>query len=62
MFGPSDRYYDAPEPPLPCCTEGEDNPDHDVWACLAEQAEDAAEAKAERVREDRMFDRDGWAA
>jgi hypothetical protein len=52
-FGPSDRWYEPPEPPGPCCTEGEDDPDHDVQACLDEQAEAAAEAKAERQREDR---------
>lgn len=56
-FGPSDRYYDPPET-LPCCREGEDDPDHDVQTCLDEQAEAAAEAKAERQREDEMFDRD----
>jgi hypothetical protein len=62
-FGPSDRYYDPPDPPEPCCREGEDDPDHDQEACLADQAEAAAEAKAERQREDMMEDaRDptGW--
>jgi hypothetical protein len=51
-FGPSDRWYDPPEPPGPCCALGEDDPDHDVQQCLDDQAEDAAEAKAERQRED----------
>ena len=50
-FGPSDRYYDPPEPPGPCCRLGEDDDDHDVQACLDEQAEAAAEEKAERMRE-----------
>jgi hypothetical protein len=53
-FGPSDRYYDPPDPPPPCCAAGEDDENHDVQACMDEQAEDAAEAKAERLREDRM--------
>lgn len=56
-LGPSDRYYDPPEPPLPCCSLAEDDEEHDAEACLAEQAEAAAEAKAERQREDAM-DRD----
>ena len=55
-FGPSDRYYDPPDPPEPCCSLAEDE-DHDVQACRADQAEAAAEAKAERQREDAM-DRD----
>ena len=55
---PPMSWYDPPEPPLPCCREGEDDEDHDVQACLDEQAEAAAEAKAERMREDDMFDRD----
>jgi hypothetical protein len=40
-------WYDPPEP-MPCCRLGEDDPDHDVQACLDESAEAAAEAKAER--------------
>jgi hypothetical protein len=64
-FGPSDRYYDPPDPPDPCCAEGEDDESHDVQACLDDQAEAAAEAKAERMREDRMDaewerERRGW--
>lgn len=62
-FGPSDRYYDPPDPPEPCCNLYEDDPNHDYQACMDEQAEAAAEAKAERMREDRMEDeRDptGW--
>jgi hypothetical protein len=52
IFGPSDRYYDPPEPPEPCCFLGEDDPDHDIQACLAEQAEAAAEDRADRARHD----------
>ncbi len=62
-FGPSDRYYDPPEPPLPCCSLGEDDPDHDVQACMDTQAEDNANAEAERQREQEMHDlyeRDEW--
>lgn len=55
-FGPSDRYYDPPEPPPPCCSDGEDDPDHDVQACLSEQAEADGERRAERMREDAMWD------
>jgi uncharacterized protein HemX len=60
-----DRYYDPPDPPDPCCAEGEDDESHDVQACLDDQAEAAAEAKAERMREDRMDaewerERRGW--
>jgi hypothetical protein len=51
-----DSYWDPPEPPEPCCAAGEDDEDHDVEQCLADQAEAAAEAKAERQREDRMWD------
>ena len=61
-FGPSDRWYDPPEPPEPCCAEYEDDPDHDWRACMDDQAEAAAEARAERQREDLMFDRDWEAA
>jgi hypothetical protein len=53
-FGYSDRYYDPPEPVL-CCELAEDDPDHDREACAAEGAEAAAEARAERMREDEMF-------
>lgn len=57
MFGPSDRWYEPPEPPLPCCREGEDDPGHDAEACRADQAEAAAEVRAERQRE---VERDFW--
>jgi hypothetical protein len=50
-------WYDPPEP-MPCCRLGEDDPDHDVQACLDESAEAAAEAKAEHMRENAMLDRD----
>ncbi len=44
------------EPPLPCCALGEDDPDHDVQACMDTQAEDNANAEAERQREQEMHD------
>ncbi len=53
MFGPSDRWYEQPEPVI-CCALAEDDPDHDSEACLAESAEAAAEARAERQREYEM--------
>ena len=56
-FRMPDSWYDPPEPPGPCCSEGEDDDDHDVEACLSDQAEAAAEAKAERRREDMMDER-----
>lgn len=59
-FGPSDRYYDPPDPPGPCCREGEDDPDHDAQACLDEQAEAAAEDRADRMRDEDRDDRDEW--
>jgi hypothetical protein len=49
IFRMPDSYYDPPEPP---------DPEHDVQACMDAQAEDAAEARAERQREDMMFFRD----
>jgi hypothetical protein len=52
-FGPSDRYYDPPDPVI-CCSECEDDPGHDVESCLAESAEAAGEARAERQREDML--------
>jgi hypothetical protein len=58
-FGPSDRYYDPPDPPEPCCDERYE-PDHDYQACMDGQAEDAAEARAEREREDRMLEDGRW--
>jgi hypothetical protein len=57
---PPASWYQPPEPPGPCCREGEDEPDHDVQACLDGQAEDAAEARAEREREDRMLEDGRW--
>lgn len=51
MDGPSDRWYQPPDPVI-CCSECEDDPDHDVEACLADQAEAAAEARADRERDD----------
>jgi hypothetical protein len=63
IFRMPDSYYDPPESPDPCCHEGDPedrdyNPEHDVQACMDAQAEDAAEARAERQREDMMFFRD----
>jgi len=52
---PPASWYDPPEPPGPCCALGEDDPDHDVQACLAEQAEAAAEDRADRMRDEAMF-------
>lgn len=52
-FGPSDRWYEPPEPKI-CCSLAEDDEDHDIEQCLADQAEAAAEARAERQREDMM--------
>ena len=45
-MGPSDRYYDPPDPVI-CCHLAEDEDDHDVEACLQDAAEEAAERKAE---------------
>lgn len=53
-FGPPDHWYDQPEPQI-CCSLAEDNPDHDVQACLAEQAENEAERRAEIEREAHLF-------
>lgn len=50
IFGPSDRWYDPPEPVI-CCHLAEDDEGHDSEACMADQAEAAAEARAERQRE-----------
>jgi hypothetical protein len=55
LFGPSASYYEPPEPRI-CCSLAEDDPDHDTEVCWDDQAEAAAEAKAERMREDRMFE------
>jgi hypothetical protein len=51
-FGPA---YRDPADPIICCHLAEDDPDHDAQACLDEQAEAAAEAKAEQRREEEMF-------
>ena len=56
-FGPSDHWYEPPDPVI-CCALCEDDPDHDPEACLAESAEAAAELKAERAREDAVMNRD----
>lgn len=48
-------YRLEPEEPEPCCSRYEDE-GHDSEQCLADGAEAAAEAKAERIREDRMLD------
>ena len=55
-YGPSASWYEPPEPVL-CCALAEDEPlnTHDTDACMADQAEAAAEAHAEREREDRMW-------
>ena len=53
-YGPPASWYEPPEPVL-CCALAEDEPDHDTDACMADQAEAAAEARAERQREDRMW-------
>ncbi len=56
-FGPSDRWYDPPEPRL-CCALAEDEPSHDTEACLAEQAEAAAERAADRAYDEMQWR--GW--
>ena len=50
-FNPPASWYEPPEPVI-CCSLAEDDPDHDVQACMDEQAESAAEAKADRIRDD----------
>jgi hypothetical protein len=57
-------WHEPPEPVI-CCALAEDDPYRDAVRHLADLAEDAAEARAERLREDAMFDRDDreeWAA
>ncbi len=51
MWNPPATWYDPPEPTI-CCYLAEDEEDHDVQACMDVQAEDAAEARAERQREE----------
>ena len=60
-FGPSDHYYQPPEPVI-CCSLCEDDPGHDVEACLADSAEAAAEARADRAREAALERRYAWDA
>ena len=55
---PPPSWYEPREPVI-CCSLAEDEPDHDVEACLEASAEAAAEAKAERQREDMLEARDG---
>lgn len=50
-FGPSDRWYEPPEPVI-CCSLAEDESGHDTDACMADQTEPAAESRAELERED----------
>lgn len=50
---PPPSWYQPPDPVI-CCSLAEDDPDHDVEACLEESAEAAAEARAERAREDML--------
>lgn len=59
-FGPSDRWYEPPEPVI-CCALAEDEDGHDPEACMADQAEAAAEARAERAREDQWLRDWEWA-
>jgi hypothetical protein len=56
QFGPSDRWYEPPEPVI-CCALAEDDPDHDSEQCRADSAEAAAEERAERQREEMMESR-----
>lgn len=53
-FRMPDSWYDPPEPRI-CCEKWEDDEDHDNEACWAEQAEAAAEARAERMYEERYY-------
>ena len=57
-FARAQWAYENRMPPEPrkCCELFEE-PDHDNEACWADQAEAAAEAKAERMREDERL---GW--
>lgn len=57
-FGPSSHYYEPPEPRV-CCPLYFDDEEHDVVACFAEQAEEAAERRAEWLREE-CQDRRYW--
>lgn len=51
MLFPPSWHHGPPDPPEPCCALAEDDPDHDSVECLADQAEEAAERKAEWLRE-----------
>lgn len=53
-WNPPASGYQPPDPPEDCCHLYEEDENHDVQACLDAQAEDAAEARAERDREDMM--------
>jgi hypothetical protein len=50
--------WHEPLEPVICCALAEDDPYHDAIRHLADLAEAAAEDRAERMREDAMFDRD----
>ncbi len=54
-FARAQRQYENQMPPEPreCCEHWEDE-DHDNEACWYDQAEAAAEAKAEQERDDRV--------
>lgn len=56
MSGPSDSWY-QPKDPVECCAEWEDDPGHDSEECLAEQAEAAAEARADREYDESRWER-----
>lgn len=49
MIGPSASWYEPPEPRI-CCDQYEE-PDHDNDQCWADQAEAAAERRAEELRD-----------
>jgi hypothetical protein len=53
-WNPPASWYEPPEPVI-CCALAEDEEGHDSEACMAESAEAAAEAKAERQREEAML-------
>ena len=52
-FARAQWAYENRMPPEyePCCALAEDDEEHDVEACLADQAEAAAEARAEAQRD-----------
>lgn len=61
-FSRAQWAYDHQMPPEApdCGCEQADDPDHDAEACLDDQKEAAAEAKAEQQREDLQYDREDW--